>query len=118
MDAAAAATLMTSSADSRLKQAATTGFYRLGKPKQMTEAQVDATAKDFESMFISQMLSQMFNDSVGETMGDDLFGSEDTKEIYKTLMVDEYGKMISKAGGIGIASYVKKELLALQEVAS
>lgn len=80
--------------------------------KNMTSEQVDKVAKDFESMFISQMTEQMFGESSGETA----FGTSDTDEVYKGLMVQEYGKMITKAGGMGIADYVKRELLKTQEV--
>lgn len=78
----------------------------------LTGAQIDKTAQDFESMFIAQMLEQMFGDSIGT----ELFGNDETHEVYKALMMDEYGKEITKSGGIGIASYVKRELLRLQEV--
>lgn len=73
----------------------------------MNDAQADATSKDFESMFLSQMLEGMF----GESSGSEAFGSSDTDEIYKGLMVQEYGKIITKAGGIGIASNIKQELI-------
>ena len=72
----------------------------------------DAAAKDFEALFISQMVENMFGDSVGS----EAFGSEESDEVYKGLMVQEYGKMIVNAGGIGIADYVKRELLKQQEV--
>lgn len=85
-----------------------------GGHRRMDEAQMNAVAKDFESLFISQMLGSMFSD---ETLGD-MFGDQQTKEIYKGMMVDEYGKKITQMGGIGIASFVKRELLALQEVQS
>ncbi len=85
----------------------------LNKKKPMSPEKADAAAKDFESMFIAQMLGNMFGDA---TVG--LFGDEETHEIYKTMMVDAYGKEISHMGGIGIASYVKRELLTLQEVKS
>ena len=75
-------------------------------------AKADKVAKDFESLFISQMVEQMFGDSEG----DEAFGGEDSKEIYKGLMVKEYGDIISKSGGIGIADYVKRELLKAQEM--
>lgn len=84
-------------------------LYRAGK---MNDAQVEKTAKDFESMFVSQMLEQMFGDSVGS----ELFGDAETNEVYKGLMMAEYGKEIAQAGGIGIADYVKRELLKTQEV--
>lgn len=78
----------------------------------MSSEQVDKVAKDFESMFMSQMLDQMF----GDTSGTEAFGDSETGDIYKSLMMDEYGKQISKAGGIGIADYVKRELLKEQEI--
>ena len=78
----------------------------------MNAAKADKTAKDFESLFVSQMLEQMFGDSSGE----DAFGDKDTNDVYKGLMIDEYSKQITKAGGIGIAAYVKHELLKTQEM--
>jgi len=78
----------------------------------MTQDQIEKTAKDFESMFLSQMLEQMF----GESVGSEMFGDEQTSEVYKGLVVEQYGKEIARSGGIGIADYVKKELLRLQEV--
>ncbi len=85
----------------------------LNAPKGIQTANgADKAAKDFESMFVSQMLEHMF----GESIGDDSFGDEESSEVYKGLMMQEYGKQIAASGGIGIASYVKRELLKLQEV--
>ena len=72
---------------------------------------VQAISTDFEAVFISQMLGQMFS-------GDELtsfFGGGTAGEIYKGFMLDEYGKSMAKAGGIGIAEQIKTELLKLQE---
>jgi peptidoglycan hydrolase FlgJ len=80
--------------------------------KGMSATKMDSVAQDFESMFVSQMVETMF----GESMGDEAFGSSDTDDIYKGMIGQEYGKIISNSGGIGIASYVKRELLKLQEV--
>jgi Rod binding domain-containing protein len=38
----------------------------IGSKRHMTDAQMNETAKDFESMFLSQMLEPMFGDSVGD----------------------------------------------------
>jgi Rod binding domain-containing protein len=89
----------------------------LSKSKNITKEQAEIAAKDFEAMFLSQMLEPMF----GESVGNEAFGSEESQEIYKSMMVNEYGKQIANAGGIGIASYVKESLmrqslLKLQEV--
>ena len=77
----------------------------------MSTGQIDAVSKDFESMFISQMTEQMFGDS----QGSEAFGNEESSSVYQSMMADEYGKQISRSGGIGIADYVKQELLKLQE---
>ena len=74
---------------------------------------IDRLSTDFEAVFLSQMMGAMF-------AGDELtsyFGGGTQGEIYKSLLLNEYGKAIAQSGGIGIASQVKKELLQLQEVA-
>ncbi|MEZ5691688.1 MAG: rod-binding protein [Rickettsiales bacterium] len=89
-----------------------TGSINNDASKNASEQKIDALARDFEAVFISQMMDKMF----GESIGTDAFGSKESDEIYKGLMVQEYGKLIVKSGGIGIADYVKRELLHLQEV--
>jgi peptidoglycan hydrolase FlgJ len=85
-----------------------------GRVKDMNDAQIDAVAKNFESMFVSQMLEQM----AGDSLGSEAFGDSETNDIYKGLVMEEYGKIIARSGGIGIAPYVKSELLKLQEMSS
>lgn len=82
-----------------------------GKAGKLSMDKIEAAAKDFESMFVSQMLEPMFGDSIGT----EAFGDDESGEIYKSLMMDEYGKLIVKSGGVGVADYVKRELLRLQE---
>ncbi len=84
----------------------------LGGAKKMDPQKAEATAKDFEALFISQMVEQMF----GESSGSEAFGTSDTDEVYKGLMVQEYGKVITQSGGIGIAQNIKRELLKQQEI--
>ncbi|MBK1670994.1 hypothetical protein CKO28_23590 [Rhodovibrio sodomensis] len=69
-------------------------------------------AQDFEAMFIAQMLKPIFQGLSTEGM----FGGGKGEEMYRSLMVEEYGKTIAKAGGVGIADQVKAEMLKLQEV--
>lgn len=78
----------------------------------MGATEVDKAALDFESLFISQMLEHMF----GESLGTELFGNKETSEIYKGLMVEQFGAEIARSGGIGIADYVRAELLKQQEI--
>jgi Rod binding domain-containing protein len=46
----------------------------------------------------------------------EMFGGGPAEDIYRDLMVDEYGKQIANTGGIGIADTIERQLLALQEV--
>lgn len=78
---------------------------------QASQAKVDEAAQEFESVFLSQMLQHMFADVDMSPMADG-----PGKEIYQSMLVDEYGKIISRAGGIGLADHVKREILRLQEV--
>ena len=86
------------------------GFKLHGKT--MSPEKIDAAANEFEAQFISQMLENMFATSpVNEELG----GGEG-EEMFRSLMVDEYGKLIARSGGIGVADHVKRELIKLQEV--
>jgi len=46
---------------------------------------------------------------------DSMMGGGQAESVYRGLMVDEMSKSLSKAGGIGIADSVYRELLKLQE---
>jgi Rod binding domain-containing protein len=45
---------------------------------------------------------------------DGLFGGGKTEEIFRSMMLDEYGKAIAKQHSIGIADVVKAELIKVQ----
>jgi Rod binding domain-containing protein len=76
------------------------------------KAKIDKTAKDFEAVFLSQMLENMFADVDVDPTTEDPTG----KEIYKSILLNEYGKIMSNAGGIGLADSVKREMMQQQEV--
>lgn len=83
----------------------------------MTKAQmekVDAAAQDFEAVFLSQMMEHMFEG----IDADENFGGGNGENMVKSMLTDEYGKLIARTGGIGVADYVKREMLTLQEVKS
>ena len=77
----------------------------------MSAEKLDDVAKEFEAQFISQMLENMF--STVDT--NPVLGGGEGEEAYKSLLVDEYGKLLARAGGIGVADHVKRELLRVQE---
>lgn len=73
--------------------------------------QLDKSAQDFEAVFISQMLSHMWQGV--ET--DSTFGGGQAEDTWRGMMVEEYGKQVARAGGLGIADEIKREMLRMQE---
>lgn len=70
-----------------------------------------AAAVEFEAVFLSQMLGQMF----AQVRTDGPFGGGHAEGVFRGLLVEEYGKSIARAGGIGLADSVAREIIALQE---
>ena len=69
------------------------------------------TAEEFEAVFIAEMLKPMFqNIEPAEP-----FGGGQAGKMWQEMQVAEYGKAISKAGGIGIADAVFREMIKAQE---
>ena len=75
----------------------------------LNKAQEAAT--DFEAFFLSRMMESMF-DGVS-TNG--LFGGGHAEKIYRSLLLDEYGKTMAKTGNIGIADSVMAAIIKMQE---
>ncbi len=68
-------------------------------------------AESFEAFFLARMLDTMFSG----IKTDGLFGGGNAEAIYRSMMNEEYGRLIARAGGIGIADAVEREILRLQE---
>jgi flagellar protein FlgJ len=81
-------------------------------PRKATEAEMDEVAQDFEAQFISSMMENMFSG----LSTDGPMGGGESEQTYRSLMLDQYGKQIARSGGIGVADYVKREMLRLQEI--
>ncbi|PJB73097.1 MAG: flagellar biosynthesis protein FlgJ [Alphaproteobacteria bacterium CG_4_9_14_3_um_filter_47_13] len=73
---------------------------------------IEESAKEFEAVFLSEMLKPMFAEI---NKSDPLFGGGHGEEIFNGFMVQEYGKIMAEHGGIGIAEHVKAELIKIQE---
>lgn len=69
--------------------------------------------REFESVFLSQVLAQMF--STLEEGSGPLGAQGAGGEIWRSFLTDEYAKEIVNTGGIGIADQVMRELISLQE---
>ncbi len=75
-----------------------------------TREQAEAKAQEFESLFLAELLGPVFDQL--ETDGP--FGGGSAEEAFRPLLLEQYTKSISEAGGIGIADAVLTELLRLQ----
>ena len=83
----------------------------LVKSKKATPQEAGKAAQDFEAVFLSQMLAPMWA-GVGEN---NYMGGGSAEDTYHSMLVNEYGKLLSKTGGLGIADAVKREMLKMQE---
>ncbi len=73
-------------------------------------AQIDKTAKDFEAVFLSEMLKPM----VETVEVSDDFGGGRGEEVFRGMMVQEYGKIMANKGGIGLADHVKAQMIRME----
>ena len=77
-------------------------------------ARIDETARDFEAMFMTEMLRPMFEG----LKVDEIFGGGKGEEIFQSMMLDEYGKNMAAQGSLGIADLVKEQLIEMQSRAN
>ncbi len=69
-------------------------------------------AREFEAVFISEMIKPMFEGI--ET--DKMFGGGKGEEIFRGMMIQEYGKEIADKNITGIQTQVMNKLIELQAV--
>jgi Rod binding domain-containing protein len=70
-------------------------------------------AQDFEAVFIAEMMKPMFEGISTEAP----FGGGKGEEVFRDLLLQEYGKIIAKTGSVGIADSVKQAMIEMQEAA-
>jgi flagellar protein FlgJ len=69
-------------------------------------------AQQFEGVFVSEFLGSMF-DGIST---DGPFGGGQGEAMFRSLMLDEYGKQIVGRGGFGLADSITRSLLSHQEL--
>ncbi len=74
------------------------------------ESRIRQTAQQFEATFMAQMLRPMFEGLSTEAP----FGGGHAEETWRGFMIDEMGKQISRAGGVGLADQVMAEMIRMQ----
>ena len=72
-------------------------------------AAVAKTAKEFESVFVSQFLGSMFSG----IKTDETFGGGQGEDMFRSLMVDQYAKSITQRGGFGLASAIQAQMMKM-----
>ncbi|THD77714.1 MAG: chemotaxis protein chel [Phenylobacterium sp.] len=72
--------------------------------------QIKQASRDFESSFLSVMMQQMFSG----LKTDGPFGGGPGEEMFRSVMTDAMAKQMTRAGGIGVAPAVEREMLKLQ----
>ena len=78
------------------------------------KAKAEDAAQDFEAFFLSRMMESMFEG----VSTDGMLGGGEAEKIYRSLLLDEYGKEMAKLGTVGVKDYVMDAILKLQENAS
>jgi Rod binding domain-containing protein len=81
-----------------------------GTAAQAASPAIRRVAQEFESLMLGQMLRGM-TEGLGE--GGSIGNAEDNP--WASLLQDEYAKLLSRRGGLGVADAVVRELLKAQE---
>ncbi len=93
--------------------AAATNNLKNVKANSLTEKELerlDEVSKDFEAVFVTEMMKPMF----AELKPDERFGGGKGEEIFQGMMLQEYGKLMAETGQFGIADQVKRQLIEMQ----
>ena len=102
-----------SAADLQLSQALLSTKANPALSAAKTVKQADKAAKEFEAVFINEMLGAMYDG----VKTDGPFGGGPAESIFRSMMLDQYAKTIAEQGGFGLAAQVKREILRAQEQA-
>ena len=84
----------------------------VNRPGQTTDvAKAASAAKEYEGVFIAQLLGSMFEG----IKTDGMFGGGQGEEMFRSMMIDKYADGIVAQGGFGLAASVKAQMLKMQE---
>ena len=72
---------------------------------------LEDAAREFESVFLSQMFETVWQ----PVPTDGATGGGMGESIFRSMLVQDIGKQVAQQGGIGLAPYIKAELLRIQE---
>ena len=75
----------------------------------INQQRAEESAENFEAFFLTRMMESMFEG----VSTDGMFGGGHAEKIYRSLLLDEYGKEMAKVGGIGVKEYVMTAILQM-----
>lgn len=84
---------------------------RAQAPQASNTPNVDKAAKEFEAMFISEMMSHMFSGLEVDPM----FGGGHGEEMFRGFLIQEYGKQAAQGQGFGLADQLKSMMIQMQQ---
>ena len=76
-----------------------------------SDAKIEQAAQDFEAVFMGEMLKPMFEGLETESE----FGGGHAESVYRSLLIQEMGKVMAQSGGLGLSDPVQKEMIRLQD---
>ena len=89
-------------------------YVKLSGNEAFDEDKARAAAQDFEAFFITSTLESMF----AGVKTDGLMGGGTAEKIFRSMLFDEYGKLMAKNGGIGVSDQLMTSIMAMQEAQS
>jgi flagellar protein FlgJ len=75
------------------------------------EEEFKKIAKEYESIMISKSLKQMHEN----IKPDPLLGGGNAEQIYRDMLLDEYGKVIAEKGGIGLQESIVRDMYKIEK---
>lgn len=88
--------------------------FSLNADNNLSKKEIQETAQNFEAFFITKMMESMYEG----VSTDGMFGGGHAEKIYRSMLLDEYGKSMAKTGQVGVADTVMRSILEMQEMAS
>jgi Rod binding domain-containing protein len=79
-------------------------------PGGKTRKQIEHTARQFEAAFIAQMLAPMFEGSEASAP----FGGGAGETAFKSFLMEAVAEQMARAGGLGLADDLTREMLRMQ----
>ncbi len=78
---------------------------------QANEKKIMEKSKELEGVFLSIMMEPMFPDGKDS----DIYGGGNGSKVFRTMMLQEYGKIFASAGGVGLTDGIAKQIRRRQQ---